>query len=110
MPFYMFSGSYSTDAFKAMVANPHDRAAAVRPFVEAAGGTLHHLFFCFGDDDVMAIIEAPDDDAMAAAALVVAASGSMSGGKTTKLMTSAEAMEAMTRAGGIAGSYSPATG
>ena len=109
MPFYLFKGRYSTNSIKAMVANPQDREKEAGKLIEALGGKLHHLFFCFGEEDVIALIEAPDDKTMAAGALVVGASGSMSGGATTKLMTSAEAMEAMKMAGKAAGSYNPAS-
>lgn len=109
MPFYLFQGKYSTDSIKAMVGNPQDREAEARKLISALGGTLHHLFFCFGEEDVIALIEAPDDETMAAGALIVGASGSMSAGSTTKLMTSAEAMAAMAKAGAAAASYSPAS-
>lgn len=110
MPFYMFQGRYSAAAIKAMVDNPQDREAAARPLIEAVNGKLHHLFFCFGSEDVLALIEAPNDEAMASIALTVGASGAFSGGATTKLMTSAEAMKAMAGAKTAAASYKPATG
>ena len=109
MPFYLFKGKYSTDSIKAMVANPQDREKEAGKLIEALGGKLHHLFFCFGDEDVIALIEAPDDQTMAAGALVVGASGSMSAGSTTKLMTAAEAMAAMKKAGSATGAYKPAS-
>ncbi|MEO3414079.1 GYD domain-containing protein [Roseovarius sp. CAU 1744] len=109
MPFYLFQGRYTTASLKAMVDDPQDREAAAKKLIEAVGGTLHHLFFCFGDEDVVALIEAPDDGAMAACALAVGASGSMSGGATTKLLTSAEAMKAMGAAKKAAASYTPAS-
>ena len=110
MAYYLFQASYTPDALKAMVDDPQDRETAARPLIEAVGGKLHSLFFCFGKDDVMAIIEAPDDQAMAAAALVVGGSGAFSSGRTTKLMTSAEAMAAMNAARTAAETYTPATG
>ena len=110
MPLYMFKGSYTTDSLKAMVDSPQDREAAAGKMIEALGAKLVAMYFCFGKEDVIAIIEAPDDETMAAGALVVGASGSMSGGGTTKLMTSSEAMAAMTRAGTATGSYKPASG
>jgi len=110
MPFYMFQARYTAAALKAMVENPQDREAAARPMIEAVGGKLHHLFFCFGADDVVALIEAPDDTAMAAGALAVGASGAFSGGSTTKLMTAQEAMKAMAGAQTASKSYKPATG
>ena len=110
MPFYLFQGRYTSAALKAMVDSPQDREAAARPLIEAVGGKLHHLFFCFGDTDVIALIEAPDDEAMAACALAVGASGAFGGGATTPLMTSAEAMAAMAKAKTASASYTPATG
>ena len=109
MPFYMFQARYTAAALKAMVDKPQDREAAARPLVEAIGGKLHHLFFCFGAEDVVALIEAPDDKAMAAGALAIGASGAFSGGATTKLMTPSEAMEAMTAAKQASSSYKAAT-
>ena len=110
MPYYMFQARYSTAAIKAMVDNPQDREAAARPLIEAVGGKLHNLFFCFGAEDVVALIEAPDDKAMAAASLAVGASGAFSAGATTKLMTAAEAREAMAAAKKAVGSYKSPTG
>ena len=109
MPFYLFQGSYTTDAIKAMVHNPQDRAEAVKPLMDALGAKMHHMFFCFGSDDVVALVEAPDDETMAACALAVGAGGSMSAGATTKLMTSADAMSAMKKAKAGAAKYKPAS-
>jgi len=107
MAYYLFTGRYSADSIKAMVKKPQNREEVVRPFVEACGGKLHHLFFCFGADDVVALLEAPDDKTMAACSLAIGASGSMSSGATTKLMTAQEAMAAMKAAGSAAMSYKP---
>jgi len=109
MSYYLFQGRYTAEAIRAMVNKPQDREAAARPLIEAVGGKLHHMFFCFGADDVIALIEAPNDDAMAACALAVGASGAMSGGSTTKLMTSADAMKAMAKAKTASANYKPAT-
>jgi uncharacterized protein with GYD domain len=110
MPFYMFQGRYTAAALKAMVDNPQDREAGARPLVEAVGGKLHHLFFCFGSEDVIALVEAPNDEAMAACSLAIGASGAFSGGATTKLMTASEAKAAMAAAQKAAAVYKPATG
>ncbi|MFO1105210.1 MAG: GYD domain-containing protein [Amaricoccus sp.] len=110
MPFYLFQLSYSTEALKGMIAKPSDREAAAKQIAEASGGKLHHLFFSFGRHDVVCLIEAPDDKAMAAVALVVGASGTVSNVMTTKLMTAAEAMDAMAMAGKAVGAYIPPMG
>ena len=108
MPFYMFTARYNSDAMKAMIANPADREAAARTVAESMGGTLHHFFFAMGQDDVVAIAEMPDDESVAALSMTIGASGAFSGGATTKLLTSAQAMAAMSKAS--AAQYTPPTG
>jgi uncharacterized protein with GYD domain len=107
MPYYLYQLTYSPEAIKAMVAKPSDREAAAAQLIEAIGGKLHHLFFCYGRYDVVCLIEAPDDTAMAAGALAVGASGTVSAAATTKLMTAAEATEAMQLAGKATAAYRP---
>ncbi len=110
MAFYLYQASYTPDAVKALISEPQDREAAAGKMIEAIGGKLHHFFFAFGTNDIVALIEVSDDKAMVAGSLLVAASGAVSGGSTTKLISNADAMEAMGMAGAVAGSYTPATG
>ncbi|WP_209424428.1 GYD domain-containing protein [Pararhodobacter sp. SW119] len=105
MPFYLYQIAYTPEAMKAMVANPQDRTKAAEQLVEALGGKLHHLFFAFGKFDVICLIEGTDDTMMAAGAMAVAAAGTVSRSETVKLLTAAEAREAMTRAGKATGAY-----
>jgi len=105
MPYFLYQIAYSPEAVKAMVANPQDRAAAATKLVESLGGKLHHMFFAFGKFDVVCLIEGPDDKMMAAGALAVAAAGTVSRSETTKLITAAEAQEAMAMAGKATGAY-----
>ena len=95
MSFYMLQIAYTPESFKAMIANPADRRAAAEKVAGAVGGTVRDFFFAFGKYDAVVIIEAPDDVSAAGAAMAVAASGGFSGGKTTKLFTSEEAVAAM---------------
>jgi uncharacterized protein with GYD domain len=110
VPFYLYQIAYSPAAVKALVASPSDRKAAASKLIEAVGGKLHHFFFAFGKYDVVCLIEAPDDTAMAAGALAVASAGTVSAAATTKLITSEEAMAAMTAAGKVAAAYKPPMG
>jgi uncharacterized protein with GYD domain len=110
MPMYLYQGSYSSEAMKAMITSPSDRKAAAAKMVEGVGGKLHHLFFAFGSTDVYALIEAPDDRAMAAGAMIVASTGVFSSASTTRLIPAEEAMEAMKLAGKAAGTYKPPMG
>jgi uncharacterized protein with GYD domain len=100
MPFYLVQASYSTQATAAMIKNPQDRAAAVRPVIERMGGKLHGLWFALGEHDVVVIAEMPENVNAAAVAMAVGASGGISAYRTTPLLTTAEAMEAMKKAAG----------
>ena len=110
MAFYLLQASYTADAIKALVASPQDREADVRAITEALGGKLHQVFFAFGESDIVAIMEISDDKTMAAGSFVASATGAFSKVQTTKLLTTAEAMEAMNLAKATAGAYKPPTG
>ena len=105
MPMYLFQGKYTPETFKKLIAKPNDRTAAVRRLTEASGGKLHHLLFSFGEHDVVALLEYPDNTSAAGASMAVAAGGALSAGQTTILMTAAELMEALKKAGSLAGAY-----
>ena len=101
MPFFMVQASYSVSATAAMIKNPQDRAAAVKPVVERIGGKLHGAWLSFGEYDVVVIAEMPDNVSAAALAMAVGASGGMSSYRTTPLLSMAEATSAMSKAGGV---------
>lgn len=98
MAFYMIQGSYTPQAVASMIKSPQDRAAAVRPMIERAGGKLHGLWFAFGEFDIVAIAEMPDNVSATAISMAIGASGAMSSYRSTPLMTAAEAVEAMKKA------------
>ena len=100
MAYYMVQAAYTAEAIAGMVKKPEDRAAAIAPGVEKLGGTLDGLWFCFGDYDVVGIAQMPDNVSAAAFAFAVSQSGKLRSVKTTPLMTTAEAMKAMKKAGG----------
>ena len=101
MPFYLAQASYSSQATGAMIKNPQDRAAALRPIVERMGGKLHGLWLTLGEYDVVAIAELPDNVSAAALSMAVGSSGAISAYRTTPLLTVADATEAMKKAGGV---------
>ena len=74
MAHYLIQVSYSKEGIGALLANPQDRAAAVRPIVEGMGGKLDSLYFAFGDYDAIVVVELPDN--VTAAALAMAVGGS----------------------------------
>ncbi len=105
MPSYLIQASYSAPAVGAMVKNPQDRGAVVRAMMEKAGGKLHGFWFTFGEYDIVAIAEMPDAVSAAAVAMAIGATGAMSSYRTTPLLTSGEAVEAMSRAAAV--TYQP---
>lgn len=110
MPMYMFQAKYTSDAFKAMLAEPQDRTAAGEKIVEAHDGKLRGLYFAMGEYDIVAMVEAADDETMGAIVMTLAASGAFSGGMTTKLIPAPEAKAIMQAAAAKAGDYTPVTG
>jgi uncharacterized protein with GYD domain len=98
MPLYMVQASYTPQALAAMTKSPQDRAQAIRPLVEGAGGQLRDVFFCQGDYDIVIVFEVPDAEAANAIALAAVGAGHLTAYKTTPLFTVAEVMGAMRRA------------
>ena len=99
MSFYMLQGGYTSDATRNMTAKPEDRSVAASKLAKSLGGKLHSYFMSFGKHDFVAIVDLPDDEAAAACSMTVASAGHISHMMTTKLMTPAEAMKAMAKAG-----------
>jgi uncharacterized protein with GYD domain len=99
MPFYLHQVSYTPEALANLIANPQDRFEAVRGPVEKLGGKIKDSYFAFGQHDVVMITEMPDNVSAAAIALAFVAGGALRNCQTTALMTNAEALDAMRKAG-----------
>ncbi|MBI3665588.1 MAG: GYD domain-containing protein [Acidobacteria bacterium] len=99
MPQYLFQVGYTAEAWKALVKKPQNRLEAIRPVIEKLGGKIHDFWFCFGEYDIVGVIEAPDNVSAAAFAIGAAAGGALRSFKTTPLMSVAEGLEALKRAG-----------
>jgi len=99
MPHYLHQVSYTPEAWARLVANPQDRIEAVRAPIEKLGGRINTAFFAFGEYDVVVVTEMPDNVSAAAISIAFAAGGAVKNAKTTPLMTSAETVEALKKAG-----------
>ena len=110
MPLYLLQASYSAAAVKGMINKPQDRLAIASRNMEAAGGTVHSLYFAFGKHDVIGIGELPENIDALAFSMASAATGAFSSFNLIPLLTSQDAVEAMKRAGPIAEGYSAPTG
>jgi len=102
---YISEVSFSPQAVDAIIKNPLNRAEAVTPLFEAAGGKLIEYYFGVGQDSVFVIYELPDEIALQALTMAVFAGGAITSFKSTQIITSAEAVEAMKKAADIA--YQP---
>jgi uncharacterized protein with GYD domain len=91
--------SYTKEAWARLMQNPQDRLEAVRAPIEKLGGKMHTSFFAFGPFDVLAITEFPDNISAAAISIAFAAGGAVSNIQTTPLLTAAQAVEALRKAG-----------
>jgi uncharacterized protein with GYD domain len=101
MPIYMTQFSYTPEACAALVKNPTDRSASLKALVKKLGGRLLGFYYCFGEYDGVAIYEYPDNTIAVTSVLAVIAPGHLKATKTTVLFTVEEAMEAMSKAGGL---------
>ena len=99
MPQCLHQVAYSTEGWNAIIAQPQDRLEAVRSAIEKLGGKLVAGWFAFGEYDVIAITEMPDNVSAAALAIAFAGGGACKSVQTTPLMSQAEAVEAMKKAG-----------
>jgi uncharacterized protein with GYD domain len=99
MPFYLHQVSYTPESIARLIANPQDRFDAVRAPIEKLGGKIKDSYFAFGAYDAVLITEMPDNVSAAAIALAFTAGGALKSCQTTVLMTNAEALDAMRKAG-----------
>ncbi len=98
MAFYMVQAAYTPESIAAMVKKPEDRAISVQATVEKLGGKLQSLWFCFGEYDVVGIAEMPDNVGAAAFAFAATQSGALKSLRTTPLMSTTDAVQAMKKA------------
>ncbi len=110
MALYMVQAQYTPEAWAAQMKNPADARDRLNALSEQLGGRVVHLWYCTGEYDLVAITEFPDDINRFAAGMVVGAGGAVTGQTVTPLLTVEEGIDAMKRAGEVAGVYSPPRG
>ncbi|MGB8476480.1 MAG: GYD domain-containing protein [Candidatus Acidiferrum sp.] len=99
MPYFCHQVTYTKEAWARLMANPEDRIEIVRAPIEKLGGKLHTAFFAFGPFDAIVITEMPDNILAAAISIAFAAGGSVANSQTTPLMTAAQLIESLRKAG-----------
>jgi uncharacterized protein with GYD domain len=96
---YLIQVAYTPEAWATMVKNPQDRLQAIAPAVEKLGGKVKDGYLTFGEYDIIAICEFPDNVSAAAFSLAASAGGACKALKTTPLLTTADGVKAMKKAG-----------
>ena len=107
MALYLLQVAYTPEAWAAMAKKPQDRIEAVRPAIERLGGKVVSGYLAFGKYDLVAIMEMPNNISAAAFGIAVSAGGACSKVVTTPLMSTADGVAAMKKAGSA--NYKPAT-
>ena len=103
MPRYLFTGRYSPQGAKGLLAGGGTaRRAAVEKMVSDVGGRVESFDFAFGSDDIYTIVDLPDARTATSIALTVNGSGAVSL-RTVVLMTPEE----VDAAGQVQPTYQP---
>ena len=106
MPRFIFTGCYTSDAIKGMLAKPSDREAAARTVVEAAGGKLVDYYGTTGPKDFLMIVDIDDARDLLAGIMVAGASGMISNPETIRAFSGADLTEIQKKAQGLTAAYS----
>jgi uncharacterized protein with GYD domain len=106
MAHFMFLATYTASALKAQIENPVDREGAVRKLIEAAGGKLHNMYYCYGEYDAVILSEGSDETVIGMVALVKS-SGAFEKVELMRLYTGPEKMSAFKNAARLQSNYQP---
>ena len=107
MALYMYQACYTAESWAAQVADPQNRVEEVGKAVcESVGGKLVGGWYAFGDYDIVLVFDVPDNVTAGAIALRIASGGAISSAKTTVLMSGADGVATLQKAGSI-GIYTP---
>ena len=98
MGYYLFQGTYTSEAWAKLVNQPQNRVEVVRAAVEKLGGSVEGAWFSFGETDIVLICKWPDNVTAAAFAIAATAGGALKAGKTTPLLTNDELQAALKQA------------
>lgn len=96
---YLVQVSYTSEALSALIAKPQNRAGHIAKVIESLGGKSIGSWLAFGDYDLVMIVEMPNNVNAAALSMAAAAGGSCKSVKTTPLLTIAQGLQALKKAG-----------
>lgn len=102
--YYLIEAKFTDQSWEAMARKPQDRAKLLGSVVARLGGRVANYWFSFGDYDAVVVVELPNDTSAEALQIAGLAGGGFKTLKTTSLLTTAQAQEAMKKAGELRGS------
>jgi uncharacterized protein with GYD domain len=106
MPTYIASAKYTNDAFKGMVADPHDRETAARALFDAVGIKMHQIYFSVNEAEIVVVVEGSAQQ-MATIEMVTMATGTFDGFQAKEVIDMAGMRSAMESASKVMSAYSP---
>jgi uncharacterized protein with GYD domain len=95
---YMYQARYTPEAVASLIEHPQDRVEQVRKAFQEMGADIVVGGYPIGEYDVLVIFTAPDETTAAALALAIAAGGATESAMTTRLLTSEEWIESLSKA------------
>lgn len=99
MATYLVQVSYTAESLSSLIAKPQDRSGHISKVIAGLGGKSVGSWLAFGDYDSVMVVEMPNNVSAAALALAAAAGGSCKSVKTTPLLTIAQGLSALRKAG-----------
>ena len=98
MPFYLYQGAYTGEAWAKLIAGPKDLSEVMEPTIERFGGKVVACMLSL-ESEPYGFVEFPDDTAAAAWSMFMLAQRSVKTVRMTQLITSKAGLEAMSKAG-----------
>jgi uncharacterized protein with GYD domain len=108
MAMYLTQATYSGEAFKGMVAHPHDRGVVAKALFEGSGMKLHSIHFSPSTGEVVCMVEG-DGTQAATIEMVVMGSGMFNAVRSIELISMDAMHSAMKHAAEVAKQYRATT-
>jgi uncharacterized protein with GYD domain len=105
MPFYLYEGSYTSEAWAKLLSYPVDLTDSMRPSVEKLGGKIIACFVKLSSGDAVGFIEFPDDLTANAWLMLMSSNNDLKHVEIMPILTTQEGVMAMQRAGSASSSH-----
>lgn len=95
---YLVQLSYTPEAMAALVAQPQDRQAAIKPALDALSGSMEQAYFTIGEFNLVCVMHFSKEVSAAALAYAIQAGGTVEKLIMTPLLEMQEGLEALRQA------------